>query len=245
MNTHQLKAYVVLATAGLCLALAAGARAAKPLKLDVCHAPPNNPENTQNINVEIMGNALTDHMAHGDWLVTDEMCDSIGDNNCDRVADPNLDDADCAELLGAGATCESGTCVEPPIVACPCAEDYTQTIQFYEGMYGQPPVFNLYCADLTALPRGVEGGDGQAEALGNLPIQSGIGAGETAVTIVLISTKEMPEVFPQWQGRCRGGVNRKIPGEVFETTRFGLRNDLTEEEVVACGALIQEHCQTP
>ncbi len=139
MNRHLVKDYFVITMWSLCLLLAAGANAAQPLKLDVCHAPPGNPENTQNIKVGIKGKALVAHMAHGDWLVTDEMCDSIADNNCDRVPDPNLDDADCVAINGgeAGWTCEAGECVPP--LNCPDGKPIELVFEYTgQGCEGNP-----------------------------------------------------------------------------------------------------------
>ena len=113
MHKHSVKALLIIFW--MALLLGAAANAAKPGKIDICHAPPDNPENTQRIWVGIRGNALAAHMGHGDWLVTDEMCDSITDNNCDRMPEPELDDADCVTINGgeAGWTCEAGECVPP------------------------------------------------------------------------------------------------------------------------------------
>jgi len=101
MKTKLLKVYGVLGMAGLYLLLAMSANAAKPAKINICHAPPGNPENTQSIWVGIKGDAVTDHVAHGDWLVLEsEICDSIADNNCDLVPgtqeenDASCDDGD-------------------------------------------------------------------------------------------------------------------------------------------------------
>lgn len=133
MNNRIFKAYGVLGVAGLCLLLSAGANAAKPAKVDVCHAPPGNPENIQHIRVGSKGRALAAHLDHGDWLVTEEMCDVIADNNCDGMPDLRADDADCAATLGAGASCMAGIC-EPPTAATPIG---TITTDIIRG--GTPP----------------------------------------------------------------------------------------------------------
>lgn len=111
MDNRLSKHLVVLGLTGLCLLFAAGANAAKPDKVDLCHAPPDNPLNYTPIQVGI--SALGDHLAHGDWLVTEEMCDAIADNNCDGFADPIADDADCEAQLIIGATCVAGVCELP------------------------------------------------------------------------------------------------------------------------------------
>lgn len=74
MNNRLLNVYGVLVMAGSCLLFAAGANA-KPAKVDICHAPPDNPQNIQHIQVGTKGSALLDHLSHGDWVVTqDGMC---------------------------------------------------------------------------------------------------------------------------------------------------------------------------
>jgi hypothetical protein len=98
---------------GLCLLSSAGLNAAAPLKVDICHAPPDNPINIQYIQVGSKGGAVSDHLAHGDWLVTEERCDAIPDNDCDGAPDPEADDADCVAQLGMYASCMDGVCVPP------------------------------------------------------------------------------------------------------------------------------------
>ena len=121
MISHVFKRYEVLGIAGFCLLLATAANAAPPAKIDVCHVPPDTPENIQRILVGANGGALDDHLTHGDWLVSEEMCDAIADNNCDGEADAAADDADCTSQFGAGATCAAGVCVDPdPLLTCPC-----------------------------------------------------------------------------------------------------------------------------
>lgn len=111
MDNRLSKHLVVLGLTGLCLLIAVGANAAEPGKVDICHAPPDNPSNYTPIQVGIR--SLGDHLAHGDWLVTEEMCDAIADNNCDGFADPIADDADCEAQLIIGATCVAGVCELP------------------------------------------------------------------------------------------------------------------------------------
>jgi len=118
MNNRIFKAYGVLGVAGLCMLLSTGINAANPAKVDICHAPPDNPENIQHIQVGSKGNSLANHLGHGDWLVTEETCDVIADNNCDGMPDLRADDAGCAATLGAGASCVAGIC-EPPDGATP------------------------------------------------------------------------------------------------------------------------------
>jgi len=133
MNNRIFKACRVLSLAGLCLLLSAGANAANPAKVNICHAPPDNPENIQRIQVGSKGNSLVNHLGHGDWLVTEETCDAIADNNCDGMPDPRADDAGCAATLGAGASCVAGIC-EPPDGATPIG---TITEDILRG--GTPP----------------------------------------------------------------------------------------------------------
>jgi hypothetical protein len=111
MDNQLLK---VLSIAGSCLLLAAGADAAPAAKADVCHAPPDNPLNTKHIRVGGKGGAVPDHLSHGDWLVSEEMCDAIPDNDCDGVPDPVADDADCVAQLGIFGACIAGICDIPP-----------------------------------------------------------------------------------------------------------------------------------
>jgi len=46
-------------------------------KVDICHLPPGNPENKQNLNVSV--NAVSAHLAHGDWVGACSPCTT--DNN--------------------------------------------------------------------------------------------------------------------------------------------------------------------
>ena len=96
MISHVFKRYEVLGIAGFCLLLATAANAAPPAKIDVCHVPPDTPENIQRILVSAKGGALDDHLSHGDWLVSEEMCDAIADNDCDGIpGTPVQDEASC------------------------------------------------------------------------------------------------------------------------------------------------------
>ena len=133
MKNQLLEARGGLVTGGLCLLWTAGALAAAPAKVDVCHAPPDNPQNIQYLQVGGKGGAVADHLSHGDWLVTEEVCDAIPDNDCDGAPDPVADDADCVAQLGFGATCMAGACV-------PLSEDSpigTITSSILRG--GDPP----------------------------------------------------------------------------------------------------------
>ena len=98
---------------GLCLLSAAAVNAAAPPKADICHAPPDNPINIQHIRVGSKGGAVADHLDHWDWLVTEERCDAIPDNDCDGAPDPAADDADCVAQIGIGASCMAGVCMPP------------------------------------------------------------------------------------------------------------------------------------
>lgn len=108
----------MLSIAAVGMLLSTIANAGKPGKIDVCHVPTGTPENTQHIQVGSKGGALADHISHGDWLVTEETCDAIEDNNCDGMLDLSADDADCAATLGTGASCMAGMC-EPPDFTTP------------------------------------------------------------------------------------------------------------------------------
>ena len=83
---------------------------AGPGKVDVCHIPPDDPLNVRPLSLPD-NRALTNHLLHGDRLISEERCDLIADNNCDGEADPQADDADCASQLGGNATCVEGGCV--------------------------------------------------------------------------------------------------------------------------------------
>jgi hypothetical protein len=103
--------YAALGLAIAGLLLAAGAQAAKPARIDLCHVPTDNPSNVRLIGITGRGGALVDHLAHGDWMASEEKCDAIADNNCDGAPDPDADDADCAAQLGGNATCMDGRCM--------------------------------------------------------------------------------------------------------------------------------------
>lgn len=151
MCTRLLKGYGVLSVAGVCLLLAAGAAVAKPNKVSVCHVPADTPENTQLIEVGGNGNAVADHLAHGDWLVTDPICDAIADNDCDGEVDGDLDRLYCIDETGnEDAFCADGTCMEPePPVECPCEEIYATAIDQYVGVGNPVPTAATECNEQT------------------------------------------------------------------------------------------------
>jgi len=103
--------YAALGVAVAGMLLAAGAQAAKPARIDLCHVPTDNPSNVRLIGINDRGGALGSHLAHGDWMASEEKCDAIADNNCDGAPDPDADDADCAAQLGGNATCLDGSCM--------------------------------------------------------------------------------------------------------------------------------------
>ena len=96
---------VVLVAGGLLL-LASAAMAGAP-KVNVCHLPPGNPANVQSIWVGAAAEPA--HLAHGDYVVGDEVCDGI-DNDCNGIPD------DGGACDGSLLTCQ---CVGgEPIEAC-------------------------------------------------------------------------------------------------------------------------------
>lgn len=109
MKTSFMRQLGLSALVGLCLVLTTPASAAPPAQVDVCHVPAATPDNTRLIRINDKGTAVNDHLSHGDWLATAEMCDDIADNNCDGVpgtADEN--DASC----GPDQTCDGAVCVD-------------------------------------------------------------------------------------------------------------------------------------
>lgn len=58
-------------------------------KVDICHVPPGNPENTHTLNVSV--NAVKAHLSHGDWLGACGSCDPV--NYTNRFVEYKIDDA--------------------------------------------------------------------------------------------------------------------------------------------------------
>jgi hypothetical protein len=48
-------------------------------KVDICHLPPGNPNNTQNLSVNV--SSVKAHLAHGDWLGPCNSCNPVNYNN--------------------------------------------------------------------------------------------------------------------------------------------------------------------
>lgn len=159
MNSHVFKRYEGLGIAGCCLLLATAANAAKPDKIDVCHAPPTNPDRIQLIQVGPKGGALDDHLSHGDWLVSEEMCDAIADNNCDGIPGaPAEDDADCVAQNSEGYTCEAGACLPPP--EPPLLGKCTGKLQQFTLIWNGPGPVNIAAASGTTSTSGpINNGD--------------------------------------------------------------------------------------
>ena len=65
----------------------ASAAMADGRKVDICHLPPGNPANPQLISVG--ASAVPAHLAHGDSLVGEEICNEI-DDDCDGEIDEGL-----------------------------------------------------------------------------------------------------------------------------------------------------------
>lgn len=115
------------------------ATAAPTGKVDICHKPGKHNQRILSINLEKDGEK---HFGHGDHLKTDAICeDDIADNNCDGMVDNQAENNyNCVIQTGnEDATCDSGTCVEPP-QGCPCwDEDILLRISTY----------HTYCAVST------------------------------------------------------------------------------------------------
>jgi hypothetical protein len=94
---------------------------ANPIATDVCHIKAGGAETacnapTNNSNILSLGGSVTNHLSHGDWLVTEPICeDVIEDNNCDGLPDdPNALNYDCVVNTGnPDAICDNQICIEP------------------------------------------------------------------------------------------------------------------------------------
>ena len=77
----SIRAIIVVAV--LTLALVSSTASAKQTKVDVCHQEGNGGSHIINVSE----NAVDAHLAHGDWLVADEVCGDGVDNDCDGDVD--------------------------------------------------------------------------------------------------------------------------------------------------------------
>jgi hypothetical protein len=123
--------------------------ATKPAKIDICHAPPDNPINTQLIQVGSKGGAVDDHLSHGDWAVTEALCDTVLDNDCDGTPDDSAaTDADCDDQKpGTTDSCntDTGMCFNESIIVCPCwTPDELESVDGYNSAGDPVP---LQCLD--------------------------------------------------------------------------------------------------
>ena len=71
--------------AAISLLLAGSTATAKNVKVDVCHVEGNGSYHIINVSEK----AVPAHLAHGDWLVEDEVYDGV-DNDCDGEVDEDL-----------------------------------------------------------------------------------------------------------------------------------------------------------
>ena len=77
-------------------------------KVKVCHIPPGNPGNAHSISVS--PSAVPAHLAHGDHLVSAEVCDGV-DNDCDGIVDDDPGGVGQACTVGVGACAATGAVV--------------------------------------------------------------------------------------------------------------------------------------
>jgi len=102
-----MKFRIVLATLfalTLLCSSAAVAKNAKNVKVDVCHQEGNGGYHIVNVSI----NAVQAHLGHGDWVVSEEVCDGILDNDCDGVDDPDEIDDDLDSLTECDGDCDDG-----------------------------------------------------------------------------------------------------------------------------------------
>ncbi len=100
MKSNSSECFGVLAIAGFCLLLGSVASAAPVGKVEICHKPGNHNQKILKINPA----TVSDHEAHGDYLVETEVCDGL-DQDCEKppVAD---NDVDCSD----GIACTVDSC---------------------------------------------------------------------------------------------------------------------------------------
>jgi len=73
----------IFTAATIAVVLVCSPAVAKNVKVDVCHLTGNDSYHVINVSE----NAADAHLAHGDWLVTDEVCGDEIDNDCDGEVD--------------------------------------------------------------------------------------------------------------------------------------------------------------
>ena len=147
MNTVQNNVYKVLSLAIFCLFFMMTTHAAKPARVEVCHTPPDEPDNLQIKKLKAGSKQLENHLSHGDWLVSEEMCDAIADNNCDGVAATQQeDDASCDDgLVTTLDSCQAGLCVNESEAQCPC--DFAALLPLANPPWTATPRFEAFIAD--------------------------------------------------------------------------------------------------
>ena len=236
MKSQLFKVYAFLGT--VCLLFAAGANAGKPAKIDICHAPPGNPANTQFIQVGSNGSALPAHLLHGDWEVTAPKCDQKPDNDCDGVPDDTADnDADCDDgNPGTIDSCNTGVgeCVHVNIeVACPCADVYTTAITNY-----------TFASSPYSLPGGLIDGWDTCAVDGGSADQKTTGDGPAASTAQIWLGTTLNGDTPS----CSATVALStvgIPPIIWVYRPIIELGEAAEEQHAACVALQESICNTP